>query len=551
MLENKLDSLLHDARNHHKAGRFDEAEELYQKILEFKPNNAEVQSKLGAALAAQGKLIQSLSILNRAMENNPNLAEIHINLGGVLQIQGEMEAAALAFQRAIKINPNQASSHINLGNTLLKKGDLDDATASFNRALKIEPDSPHVFNGLATASMKKNNFNEAAENFSRALALSPDQPETLCNLGILLRSQGKNIESEKAFRKAIALQPKSVEFHINLGNTLKSRCNLIDAMESYQHALSLEPNNADAHLNKAKILLLLGRIEEGWLEFEWRKKCYDFQPLLWQPGGPTWDGSNLDGKTILIYCEQNYGDSIQFIRYAQLLAEMGARVIVKCQPKLQPLFKTIYGVDRAITSTDKSSPYHFQASLLSLPLLFRTNSETIPAQVPYISFPNQASRDLISDGDRKVGIVWAGSSIHKNDQQRSMSLKHFEPLLDMEEFTFYSLQFGERSQDIKILGLDHTLRNLEQDLDGFMATAAMLEKLDLIISVDTSTAHLAGALGKPIWTLLSFVPDWRWMLGRDDSLWYPTMRLFRQSAPGDWHGVMEDVKNALFQSLLN
>jgi hypothetical protein len=322
-------------------------------------------------------------------------------------------------------------------------------------------------------------------------------------------------------------------------------------LECNQQALTLEPNNANAHWNKAQILLLLGRIKEGWKEYEWRKKCADFSLLVWQPGGPPWDGSDLDGKTILIYCEQGFGDSIQFIRYARLLAEMGAQVIVKCQPKLQALFKTIPGVDRAITRSDKTAPYHFQASLLSLPCLLKTDIETIPAQVPYLFLPTQASRDLISDGKRKIGIVWAGSPSHKNDQNRSMSLKHFEPLLDIDEITFYSLQFGERSQDIISLGFDHALTNLEQDLDGFMPTAAMLEKLDLIISVDTSTAHLAGALGRPIWTLLSFVPDWRWMLGRDDSPWYPTMRLFRQSAPGDWKGVIEDVKIAIYQSPFN
>ena len=551
MTENTLDTLLRNARDHHAAGSFREAQDLYRQILESRPDDAEVQSKLGAALAAQGKFVESESVLRRAMENDPDLTEAHINLGSVLQIQGNLDDAVVAIRRALELNPNQTVAHVNLGNILLKQGNPEDATGSYTRALEIEPDLFPALNGLGAAFMQQNKFNEATDTFARALEISPDQPEILCNIGNLLRNQGKYDEAEETLRKAIAIQPKLIDAHINLGNTLKSQSDFDGAMDCYQQALSLEPNNAATHWNKAQVLLLLGRLKEGWVEYEWRTKCDDFRSLLWNPGGPPWDGSDLDGKTIMVYCEQGFGDSIQFIRYAQPLDALGATVIVKCPPQLQTLFQTAPGVERAVTRPDQSAPFHLQASLLSLPRLLKTDMETIPAQVPYLSPPDQATRSLDSNGKRKVGIVWAGNPSHKNDQHRSLTLDYFKPLLDIEGFAFYSLQLNEKSQDINYFLLSGAIVDLSKDLDDFAATAAVMEELDLIISVDTSTAHLAGALGKPVWTLLPFVPDWRWLLGRDDSPWYPSMRLFRQSSPGDWQGVMDNVETALRQSLLN
>ncbi len=549
--ENDIDTLLRKAREHHASGSLSEAQHLYQQILETRPENAEVQSKLGAALAAQGKIVESESVLRRAIETEPDLAEAHINLGNVFQIQGKLEEAVTSLRRALEINPDQTAAHVNLGNILLKQGNPEDAAGSYSSALEIEPEFSQALNGLGTAFMQQNKGKEAAETFDQALNIAPDQPEILCNLGNLLRNQGKYDEAVETLRKAIAIQPNLIDAHINLGNTLKSRGEWDGAMDSYQQALSLDPENAETHWNNAQVLLLLGRLEEGWQEYEWRTKCDDFRSLIWKTGGPPWDGSNLDGKTILIYCEQGFGDSVQFIRYAQPLAALGATVIVKCPQKLQTLFQTVPGVDRAVTRMDKSAPYHLQASLHSLPRLLKTDMESIPAQVPYVFPPAASTIDLDSDGKQKVGIVWAGSPSHKNDQSRSMSLDYFKPLLDVEGLAFYSLQFGEPSQDINHFELGGAIVDLSGDLEGFTATAAVLAELDLIITVDTLTAHLAGALGKPVWTLLSFVPDWRWLLGRDDSPWYPSMRLFRQNSPGDWRGVMDNVEKELRQFLLN
>ncbi|MBT3306747.1 MAG: tetratricopeptide repeat protein, partial [Alphaproteobacteria bacterium] len=527
------------------------AERLYRDILEARPGAAEVLSKLGAALAAQGKFVESISSLRRAIENDPDLAEAHTNLGSVFQAQGKLEEAIPPLRRALEINPEQAAAHVNLGNIFLKQDNAEDAAQCFQKALGVQPGSPQALNGLGTAMMHQNMGFEAEEAFQQALDISPDQPEILCNLGTLYRNQRKYDEAVETLRKAISVQPKLTEAHINLGNALKSRGDWDDALDAYEGALALEPDNAETHWNQAQVLLMLGRFREGWKEYEWRTRCEGFQSLLWNAGVTPWDGSHLDGKTILLNCEQGFGDSIQFVRYAQTIAEMNGTVIVKCPPQLRTLFETVPGVDRVVTRLNRSVLFDVEASLPSLPKLLATDLDTIPAGVPYFTAPTDDTGTLNADDKLKVGIVWAGNPAHKNDQNRSIGLNVLAPLLNVEGIAFFSLQVGEGSQDIERFGLSQNIVDLGQDLGDFAATAKVLEALDLIISVDTSVVHLAGALGKPVWTLLPFVPDWRWLLKRDDSPWYPSMRLFRQQSPGDWQGVIESVETALRQRLMN
>ncbi|NQV82550.1 MAG: glycosyltransferase family protein [Rhodospirillales bacterium] len=548
---NEFDTLLSKARDLHMAGCLGEAERLYRDILETHPGAAKVLSKLGAALAAQGKFVESISALRRAIENDPDLAEAHTNLGSVFQVQGKFEEAILSLKRALDLNPDQAAGHINLGNIFLKQDSPEDATVSYQQALKIDPKSSQALNGLGTSLMLQNMGDEAAEAFHQALEIAPDQPETLCNLGTLLRNQRKYDEAVDTLRKAISLQPKLVEAHINLGNALKSRGDWDDALDAYKNALVLEPNNAETHWNQAQVLLMTGRFREGWKEYEWRIRCEGFQSLIWSAGASPWDGSRLDGRTILVNCEQGFGDSIQFIRYAETLAKMGGTVIVKCPPQLQPLFQTVPGVDSAVTRLGRSVDFDVEASLLSLPCLLGTDLGTIPATVPYFTAPTANSRTLGAGDKLKVGIVWAGSPAHKNDQNRSIGLNFLAPLLNVEGTAFFSLQVGEARQDIDRFAMNQVIVDLGRDLSDFAETATVLEELDLVISVDTSVVHLAGALGKSVWTLLPFVPDWRWLLQRDDSPWYPSMRLFRQQSPDNWQGVIENVETALRQRLMN
>ena len=349
------------------------------------------------------------------------------------------------------------------------------------------------------------------------------------------------------------MAPDLVEAHINLGNARKSQRRVDDAAEAYRRALSLDPANREAHWNFAQVLLLMGRLREGWAEYAWRTKCEEFRAVNWNFKQPLWDGSDLGGRTVLLYTEQGFGDTIQFLRYLPMVAaqgtDKGGDVILHCPPPLTRLFKAAPAADGIqLVTKIGDTPFDLQAPLHGLPGLFATTLDTIPADVPYLRPPGNTPPALETSGGFKVGLVWAGNSKHKNDANRSVGFERFQPLLDIKGVDFYSLQVGERSRDIGapgLSGLDGKIFDLGKDLGDFADTAAAVGQLDLVITVDTSVAHLAGALGTPVWTLLPWVPDWRWLLDRDDSPWYPTMRLFRQPAAGDWDAVIDEVGAAL------
>ena len=547
---------LEEARSHQKAGRFAEAEALYGKILDARPDTPEILSKLGAALAAQGKFDAARQALERTIELDPVFAEAHSNLGGVLQIQGSLEAAVQSFHRALDIDPGLAAAHVNLGNILMRQGESEAAAAAYRKTLDIDPDFAQAHNGLGATMLAQGQLDEAETAFRRALELDPDHAETHNNLGNLLRAQGKFDEAVESFGHALARRPDLVEAHTNLGNVLKSRGDMDNAIESFKRALDIDSENAEAHWNLAQVLLLQGRFGEGWPEYEWRTKCGDFPSMIWNVPGPRWDGGDLQGKTILLYAEQGLGDTLQFVRYAQGIAAKGGEVVVKCPPPLSGLVQTAPGVARVVSRIDRSVPYDVQASLISLPHILGTEEETTPADVPYLT----ASQDRVETWRRhlgntgfRVGINWQGNPSYKGDWNRSMALRFFEPLAKVPSVRLISLQKKNGLEQLENLPKGMSVETLGDDFDegpdAFIDTAAVMMSLDLIISSDTSTAHLAGALARPVWTLLPFVPDWRWMLERGDTPWYPTMRLFRQQTHGDWPGAFAEVGNALRQRI--
>ncbi len=370
----------------------------------------------------------------------------------------------------------------------------------------------------------------------------------------MLRNQGRLDEAVASIQRALALAPDLVEAHINLGNARKSQRKVDEAAEAYTRALSLDPANPEAHWNFAQVLLLMGRLGEGWAEYAWRTKCEEFSAVNWNFKQPLWDGSDLNGRTVLLYAEQGFGDTIQFLRYLPMVAAQGAAkgggVILQCPAPLTRLFEAAPAAAGIQLVTEiGDTPFDLQAPLHTLPGLFATTLDTIPADVPYLRPPGDTPPALDSSGGLKVGLVWGGDPKHKNDANRSLGFERFTPLLDMEGVDFYSLQVGERGGDIRnnqaLGGLEGKITDLGKGLSDFADTAAAVGQLDLVITVDTSVAHLAGALGAPVWTLLPWVPDWRWLLDRDDSPWYPTMRLFRQPAAGDWDAVIGEVGAAL------
>jgi hypothetical protein len=398
--------------------------------------------------------------------------------------------------------------------------------------------------------MKQGKFDNAITSYKRALLLKPRYAEAHNNLGTALMAQRKFDAAIISHKKAIELKPDYAEAYNNLGTVLKGSGKPEEAIANYKQAIELKPDYALAHLNLAFALLLTKNFKKGLQEYEWRLRLKRRTPKTDQK--PMWDGTSLNGKSILVYTEQGIGDSIQFVRYLPMVKEQSGCVIVECQQSLCRLLRNCVGIDEIIETTSHGkSPMHFdvQVPLLSLAGIFDTTVDSIPQNPFYIKpdpvLVSQWRAKFDCDNNLKVGIVWAGNPKHKNDRNRSCSLKDFAHLTSIQGLTFYSLQKGLASVEANNHPNGMKIINLDNELNDFADTAAAIDNLDLVIAVDTAVAHLAGAIGKPVWTLLPFVPDWRWMLKRSDSPWYPSMRLFRQRQLYDWDGVFDQVRKSL------
>ena len=384
----------------------------------------------------------------------------------------------------------------------------------------------------------------------QALRLDPNDARTYVGLGLLARRQEKIAEAETAYERALELDPRLAEAHYNLGNIHHQENRLERATTHYQRALSINPDYAEAHLNLGLTWLLAGELEQGWREYEWRLRLADAAGQRPELDVPRWTGAPLKGKRVLLHTEQGLGDAIQFARHAPLVKARGGIVIVECQSVLARLLGTVPGVDQVMARGGPVPRVDAQAPLMSLPAILGTTLETVPHDVPYVAaapgHEGRFDRSLArAEGRRKIGIVWAGNPAHKNDRHRSCPLRHFLALSELPDVALFSLQKEPPEHD-PLCGPQ--VVDLTSLLDDFADTAAAIERLDLVISVDTAVAHLAGALGRPVWLVLPFAPDWRWLLDREDSPWYPSMRLFRQQRPGDWEGVFQRLAKVLAES---
>ena len=392
-------------------------------------------------------------------------------------------------------------------------------------------------------------FDEAITYFQQCLELKPDYIAARYNLGVIYREQEKWQQAEFYLNRVIEKQPDNAEAYNNLGIIYHNQKQLDRAIFNYDKAIQLNPNFATAHFNLGMTLLQAGEFSRGWKECEWRWQTDEFTPFVCPH--PLWDGSDINNKTILIHTEQGSGDAIQFIRYLPLLAQRCQNIILVCIDDLAPLLATVEGIGKILPPGDiPLSEFQVYAPLMSLPHLLEKTVTTIPDRVPYLGEETWKKEGKLllnspSSSKIKVGIVWAGSPTHKNDRNRSCQLEDFLPVLKTKGVDFYSLQKGARSQDLAKLPPEITVFDLAPQLTDYKATATLILQLDLVISIDTSVAHLTGALGKPIWTVLCYAPDWRWMLDRSDNPWYPTMRLFRQLKPKDWSGVFKNLARSL------
>jgi hypothetical protein len=443
---------------------------------------------------------------------------------------------------AVMFSPAAAEAH--------NKGKLDEAAAGYARTVRLNPRFAEAYNNLGVLLRKQGKREASAACYRKALAIKPNTSSFLSNLGNVLRELGQHQAAAASHQKAVKLAPNVPEPIYNLGLVLRDLGHLSEAHSCFARAITLKPDYVDARWDRSLTLLQMGQYEEGFKEYEWRWHLPENANRL--ADRPRWDGSDLTGKTILIEQEQGMGDMIQFIRYAPFLKQCGAKtVIVECLPPLGRLFSMAAGVDKVVFKGEPLPDFDFYAPIMSLAAYFGTTLETIPSSFPYLGAPTlhkvrvPAPRDTLL----KVGLTWAGRPTHQNDRNRTTTLDHFLKLTGLPATAFFSLQKGDREKDLQTHGAGALITDLAPQLGDFADTAAAMGQLDLLISVDTSVVHLAGAVGLECWVLLPFACDWRWLSGRADSPWYPSLRLFRQEKPGDWTELFERVNAALGEKL--
>lgn len=533
-------------------GRFREAVPYYRAALELQ-QDAPTWNNLCNALRQLGELDEAVACGRRALAINPHYPEAHSNLGIALQAQNQLDEAVEHCRQAVHLQPNFPEAHNNLGLVLKELGRHEEAAAACRRAIELRPHFPEAYNHLGLALLAQDQAEQAAECFHQALRIRPDLVEAHVNLGTCLERMDRLDEAAAKCEDALRLRPDFAGAYSSLGAIRLRQARYDAAVSCFDEAIRLEPRMAKAHFNRGQTLLLLGNYTEGWKEYEWRWKCTDFAIRPFRR--PFWDGSPLTGKSILLHAEQGLGDTLQFIRYAALVKKQAETVVVACQAPLIPLLSRCTAIDRLVPQAADYPECDTHAPLLNLPSLFGTTLDTIPRDIPYLSadeaLVDHWRQELAGLHGVRVGIAWQGRPKHPLDRQRSIPLAEFAPLAQG-GIHLISLQKGPGSEQLDALRGRFAVLDLGRRLDdatgAFMDTAAVLTNLDLVVTADTAVAHLAGALGVPVWLALSFLPDWRWLLDREDTPWYPTMRLFRQRVPGKWDEVFARMASELHKT---
>jgi Flp pilus assembly protein TadD len=501
---------------------------------------------LANAAASAGDLARAQTIYLQILAAVPECAPALDGLGMLYLHAGQPVAAAAHLGRAIAASPGEPQYHFNLGQVHDRQGRPQEAAASYRRALELDDRSPELHNALAVALQQSGELESAVASFRDSIARRSTDADVHYNLARTLFSLGRYDQAIDAYRRTIELAPQDFEAHNNLGTILQMHGHLQEAAACFETTLRLQPHSVEAHRNRALLRLQLGDFAQGWPEYEWRWRV----PNVSNPNyrQPRWEGQPLANHTLLLWPEQGFGDAIQFVRFAAPVKALGARVLLACPASLRALFATVPFIDRIVTDAADEEHVDYQIPLLSLPGVLGTALESIPANVPYLfAEPERIARWRRECSGLKgftVGIAWQGRQV-MGDEYRSMPLACFEPLARVEGVQLVSLQRGQGSEQLAPLSerlkIVDLAESLDQQGDAFVDTAAVMMNLDLVVTSDTSIAHLAGALGVPVWVALSYAPDWRWLLNRTDSPWYPTMRLFRQSRLGQWEDVFAEI----------
>ena len=496
----------------HKRGEADQAAAQYRQVLAVEPRNTKALQGLGVLLAQTGRCDEAIELLKHAVAIEPNNAACLTNLGSAYLAAGRHKEAESALCRAVAADPNHADARFNLGVALARLKRPEEAIACYRRATNINPDHAAAFH----------------------------------NLGAALQELGRPHEALHSFQKACRLQPSQAEAHFNLATALMDLGDPAAAIACYQRALELQPDDAQARCGRGTARLCLGEFRSGWSDYEYRVACPQFNML--RLAEPPWDGSPLTDGTLLVHCEQGLGDTMQFIRFVPVIRPRCGRLIIAAQAALIPLLAHA-GFTDLIPHAGPLPPYDAQVPLMSLPRLLAADEPTIPREVPYLdvapSIVEKWRQSLAGHDGLSVGIAWQGHRGFHGDALRSIPLESFAPLAAVEGVRLVSLQKRDGVEQLAEVAERFAVVDLGPELDeqsgAFVDTAAVMKNLDLVVTSDTAIAHLAGALGVPVWVALGVGPDWRWMRKRADSPWYPTMRLFRQSAPGDWQAVFTEI----------
>ena len=533
------------------AGKLAEAEQICRTILQAKPDDFNAVLLLGIVRSHRNQLDAALACFEQALSSQPASYDALFNRALTLQRLQRQEEALQSYERVLAIKPDCIESLNNRGNALQQLGRPIEAIASYDRALALAPQYADALNNRGNTLKKLRRYGEALECFDRALAAQPAHPQLLNHRAVVLHAVRRYGDALADYDRAVSINPAYVEALSNRGVTLHALQRYAEALKSYDDALAIEPSYADAVWNKSLLLLALGELFEGWLLYEWRTRRSD-APAARSFSKPLWEGEDVRGKRLLLHAEQGLGDAIQFSRYATIAAARGATVILEVPQALNALVSGIDGVSVVVSTGNALPEYDLHCPLMRMPLVLGTTLATIPAATPYINVDAQTlARWSAKLGPRtrmRVGLVWTGNPLHHNDSNRSIPFDLLAPLLDL-PVDWICLHKDLSAEERDALTKRPAVRYFANDIADFADTATLTQLCDMVISVDTAVAHLAGALGKPLWLLLPSFPDWRWLVERDDSPWYPSARLFRQPALGDWASVIEHVKRQM-QALL-
>ncbi len=544
-----------------KLGRREEAIVSYLRAVELKPEYAEGHYNLGNELQQAAEGVGAIAAYARAAELRPDFADAQHNLGLTLLEQGRAEEAAAAFSQVIRLEPGNAEAHYRLAGCLKSQGDVDGAIGSYRRAVARRECYVEAVTDLGVALHDLGKLDEAIACHLQCLEWNPSSFEAHNNLGTVYQDQTRLEEALVHYLRAFEIEPNAAETHVNLGNTYKQLGKTDESRAAYERAVAIRPDYAAAHQGIATLKLAAGDFESGWPQFEWRWKTGQLPPREYRQ--PAWGGRPLGaGETILLYCEQGFGDAIQFARYAVVVkrAHPAAKVVLECERPMLKLFGSLKGVDQLVARGDEPLAFDTHAALMSLPALVGTRLETVPCDVPYL-FADEAliqhwREKLRSIGEEErrflIGVNWRGREGHVAAQRRDLPVSLLASLAELPGVQLVNLQKGAGERELAP-GYAYRIAFLGDEVDrdhgAFMDTAAIMRNLNLVITSDTSIAHLAGALGVEVWVPLPFPSEWRWLQGRADSPWYPTMRLFRQMAAGDWESVFGEIRVALAERL--